>query len=69
MASLSHYSFVNLMYSFTELSMDDKMPVIYMNNLLEACAAKTCHKQLGIPYRLPDSGCPGYNNEFQFIMI
>ena len=26
-------------------------------------------KQLGIPYYLPDSGCPGYNNEFQFIMI
>ncbi len=25
--------------------------------------------QLGISYRLPDSGCPGYNNEFQFIMI
>ena len=26
-------------------------------------------EQLGIPYRVPDSGCPGYNNEFQFIMI
>ena len=26
-------------------------------------------EQLGIPYRLPDSGCPGYNEKFQFIMI